>query len=129
MVGLNGLLCFAVVGSLLFASHLVAVQRNLVSSMFGDGIETPAHDGRYNILLLGGDSGSDRVGLRPASTRDGLPLIGHVPGKGNVFLATGHGPYGLHLGPYSAKLVADWMGGRQAEPDGHLFRAGRFLSG
>ncbi len=67
MVGLNGLLCFAVVGSLLFASHLVAVQRNLVSSMFGDGIETPAHDGRYNILLLGGDSGSDRVGLRPDS--------------------------------------------------------------
>jgi polyisoprenyl-teichoic acid--peptidoglycan teichoic acid transferase len=67
MVGLNGVLCFAVVGSLLFASHLVAVQRNLVSSMFGDGIETPAHDGRYNILLLGGDSGSDRVGLRPDS--------------------------------------------------------------
>jgi len=67
MVGLNGLLCFAVVGSLLFASHLVAVQRNLVSSMFGDGIETPAHDGRYNILLLGGDSGADRVGLRPDS--------------------------------------------------------------
>jgi LCP family protein required for cell wall assembly len=67
MVGLNGVLCFAVVGSLLFASHLVAVQRGLVSTMFGDGIETPAHDGRYNVLLLGGDSGKDRVGLRPDS--------------------------------------------------------------
>jgi LCP family protein required for cell wall assembly len=67
MVGLNGVLCFAVVGSLLFASHLVAVQRNLVSTMFGDGIKTPAHDGRYNVLLLGGDSGKDRVGLRPDS--------------------------------------------------------------
>jgi LCP family protein required for cell wall assembly len=67
MVGLNGVLCFAVAGSLLFASHLVAVQRGFISAMFGDGTATSAHDGRYNILLLGGDSGADRWGLRPDS--------------------------------------------------------------
>ena len=67
MVGLNGLLCFSVAGTLLFASHLVAVQRGFVSSMFGDGEATAAHHGRYNVLLLGGDSGSDRWGLRPDS--------------------------------------------------------------
>ncbi len=67
MVGLNGLLCFSVAGSLLFASHLVAVQRGFVSAMFGDGVATAAHHGRYNVLLLGGDSGKDRWGLRPDS--------------------------------------------------------------
>jgi LCP family protein required for cell wall assembly len=35
--------------------------------MFGSGTVTDAHDGRYNVLLLGGDSGADRVGLRPDS--------------------------------------------------------------
>jgi LCP family protein required for cell wall assembly len=35
--------------------------------MFGDGHATAAHAGRYNVLLLGGDSGKDRWGLRPDS--------------------------------------------------------------
>ena len=35
--------------------------------MFGDGTATRRHHGRYNVLLLGGDSGSDRWGLRPDS--------------------------------------------------------------
>ncbi|NUR09796.1 MAG: LCP family protein [Nocardioidaceae bacterium] len=67
MVGLNGVLCFAVAGSLLFASHVVAVQRGFITAMFGDGKATAAHQGRYNVLLLGGDSGKDRWGLRPDS--------------------------------------------------------------
>ncbi len=67
VVGLNGLLCFSVAGSLLFASHVVAVQRDLISSMFGAGKVTEATHGRYNVLLLGGDSGADRWGLRPDS--------------------------------------------------------------
>ena len=67
MVGLNGVLCFAVAGSLLFASHLVAVQRGFIETMFGSGPVSAAHQGRYNVLLLGGDSGADRWGLRPDS--------------------------------------------------------------
>ena len=67
VVGLNGVLCFAVAGALLFASHMVAVQRGFITAMFGDGVATAAHQGRYNVLLLGGDSGSDRWGLRPDS--------------------------------------------------------------
>jgi LCP family protein required for cell wall assembly len=67
VVGLNGLLCFSVAGGLLFASHMVAVQRDFVATMFGDGAASDATDGRYNVLLLGGDSGDDRVGLRPDS--------------------------------------------------------------
>ena len=67
MVGLNGFLCFSVAGTLLFASHVVAVQRDFITAMFGDGVVSGAHHGRYNVLLLGGDSGADRWGLRPDS--------------------------------------------------------------
>jgi polyisoprenyl-teichoic acid--peptidoglycan teichoic acid transferase len=67
MVGINGVLCFSVAGSLLFASHVVSVQKDFLSDMFGNGTVTSAHAGRYNVLLLGGDSGADRWGLRPDS--------------------------------------------------------------
>jgi polyisoprenyl-teichoic acid--peptidoglycan teichoic acid transferase len=66
-VGVNGLLCFAVAGSMLFGAHLVGVQRDFVIALFGDGEVSEAHDGRYNVLLLGGDSGAGRWGLRPDS--------------------------------------------------------------
>lgn len=67
VVGVNGLLCFSVAGSLLFGAHVVGVQRDLMITMFGDGAVVAAKDGRYNVLLLGGDAGAGRVGLRPDS--------------------------------------------------------------
>jgi polyisoprenyl-teichoic acid--peptidoglycan teichoic acid transferase len=67
VVGLNGLLVFAVAGSLLFASHLVAVQRGFILAMFGDGVASAAEHGRYNVLLVGGDKGEGRWGLRTDS--------------------------------------------------------------
>ncbi len=67
MVGINGVLCFAVAGTLLFASHVVGVQKDFMGAMFTNGAAVDAHAGRYNVLLLGGDSGSDRWGLRPDS--------------------------------------------------------------
>jgi D-amino-acid dehydrogenase len=57
-----------------------------------------------------------RVGLRPA-TPDGLPVLGGVPGVEGAYLATGHGPTGLQLGPYSAKLVAERVRGEAPEDD------------
>ena len=67
VVGLNGVLSLSVAGALLFGAHLVTVQRDFIITMFGDGEATSAHDGRYNVLLLGGDSGAGRWGLRPDS--------------------------------------------------------------
>jgi polyisoprenyl-teichoic acid--peptidoglycan teichoic acid transferase len=67
MVGINGLLCFSVAGSLLFASHLVNVHKDWLLATFSSGPASKAHDGRFNVLLLGGDSGADRWGLRPDS--------------------------------------------------------------
>jgi len=46
-----------------------------------------------------------RIGLRPLSA-DGLPYLGRIPGHDGLVLATGHGPSGLQLGPYSGKVAA-----------------------
>ena len=51
-------------------------------------------------------SGEIRVGLRPASA-DGRPILGAVRGIANLWVATGHGPVGLQLGPYSGKMIAE----------------------
>ena len=67
VVGVNGLLCFSVAGTLLFGAHLVGVQRDFIVTMFGDSTVVGAHDGRFNVLLMGGDSGAGRWGLRPDS--------------------------------------------------------------
>jgi len=67
VVGVNGVLVFVVAGSLLFASHIVAVQRDFIIAMFGDGTKSAAEDGRYNVLLIGGDEGAGRWGLRTDS--------------------------------------------------------------
>jgi LCP family protein required for cell wall assembly len=67
MFSLNSAVCVVASGALLFASHVVAVQKDFIDFMFGDGQVSNAVDGRYNILLLGGDSGQTRVGLRPDS--------------------------------------------------------------
>lgn len=66
-VGVNGLLSLSVAGALLFGAHLVGVQRDLMLTMFGSGEVSGAHHGRFNVLLLGGDSGAGRWGLRPDS--------------------------------------------------------------
>ena len=64
---LNGATVFVVAGSLLFASHLVSVQRGFIIAMFGDGAASAAEHGRYNVLLVGGDRGKGRFGQRPDS--------------------------------------------------------------
>jgi D-amino-acid dehydrogenase len=66
-----------------------------------------------------------RVGLRPF-TADTLPVLGPVPGVAGVFLVTGHGPTGLTLGPYSGKLVAGQMLGKDSEFDLTPFSVTRF---
>ncbi len=67
VVGLNGALCFSVAGALLFGAHLVGVQRSFIVTMFSGDTVHGAHDGRYNVLLVGGDSGAGRWGLRTDS--------------------------------------------------------------
>jgi len=67
VVGLNGILCLSVAGALLFGAHLVGVQRSFILTMFSGDTVHGANDGRYNVLLVGGDSGAGRWGLRTDS--------------------------------------------------------------
>jgi D-hydroxyproline dehydrogenase subunit beta len=55
-----------------------------------------------------------RACARPQSV-DGRPLIGRVPGRRDLYVCAGHGPWGISTGPASARLVADLILGR--EPD------------
>ena len=50
-----------------WAGATVGTARAAMSSVFGSGQAVGAVDGRYNILLLGGDSGAGRIGMRPDS--------------------------------------------------------------
>lgn len=67
VTAVNGVLCFVVAGSLLFAANVLAAQNHLIGTVFASEEVADASDGRYNVLLLGGDSGSDREGMRPDS--------------------------------------------------------------
>lgn len=66
-----------------------------------------------------------RVGLRPVSA-DTLPVLGSVPGVDGIFLATGHGATGITLGPYSGRLIADAVQGREPPMDLEPYRVTRF---
>ncbi len=56
---------------------------------------------------------------RPLSL-DGRPLLGAVPGMDGLYLAAGHGPWGISTGAASARLVADLVLGRRSSPPAEL---------
>ncbi|MFW5939422.1 MAG: NAD(P)/FAD-dependent oxidoreductase [Halolamina sp.] len=66
-----------------------------------------------------------RVGLRPASP-DGLPILGPVPNVDGAYVATGHGPTGLTLGPFSGAVIAGLVEGQEPDVDLSAFDPGRF---
>ncbi len=64
---LNLGLVIAVVGGLIASASIVSAQRDLMSAVFAGGGDHQVASGRYNVLLLGGDAGKGRTGLRPDS--------------------------------------------------------------
>jgi glycine/D-amino acid oxidase-like deaminating enzyme len=63
--------------------------------------------------------GAYRVCARPLSI-DGRPLVGRVPGIDGLWVAAGHGPWGISTGPASGRLIADLVEGRVAAPPAAL---------
>jgi D-hydroxyproline dehydrogenase subunit beta len=59
--------------------------------------------------------GPHRVCARPQSV-DGRPLVGRVPELDGLWVAAGHGPWGISTGPASGRLVADLLDGRVSGP-------------
>ena len=57
-----------------------------------------------------------RACARPMS-RDGRPIVGAIPWIEGLFVASGHGPWGISTGPASARQLADLVLGREAGID------------
>lgn len=80
-----------------YAAYLTGVGRDALGGVFaGGGIEQPI-DGRYTILLLGGDAGDDRIGLRP----DSMTLLSIDAASGAVSMI------GIPRNLYNAPFVED----------------------
>ena len=82
------------------------------------------HGARFVPAIAGAVVGRVRACGRPLSF-DGRPLVGRVPGTDGLWIAAGHGPWGISTGPASARQVADAiLGDPAALPD--ATDAGRF---
>jgi LCP family protein required for cell wall assembly len=68
-IALAGLVTASVMATsaISWAGNTAGVSAGALGSIFNQGGYTSPVDGRYNIMLLGADSGSDRFGLRPDS--------------------------------------------------------------
>jgi glycine/D-amino acid oxidase-like deaminating enzyme len=66
---------------------------------------------RFLPGLVGAETLAVRACPRPQSL-DGRPLLGPLGGIEGLHVASGHGPWGISLGPGSAALVADAILGR-----------------
>jgi len=67
IAGFATVLMFAVTGVAGYGAYVATTASGFLSSVFVAGPSEPPANGRYNILLLGGDAGPDRDGLRPDS--------------------------------------------------------------
>ena len=74
-----------------------------------------AHGSTFVPAIAGARLGASRACARPLSF-DGRPLIGRVPGFDDLWIAAGHGPWGISTGPASGRLLADLVLGRLAAP-------------
>lgn len=60
-------LCLGLIGGSLAAANTLRAAGSFIDTVFAGGGQTHAKEGRFNILLIGGDAGADRVGLRADS--------------------------------------------------------------
>ena len=67
LTGVTAALLVVTSGGLVYAASSVGAGRDAMNALFQGDEALGAVKGRYNILLLGADSGRDRVGTRPDS--------------------------------------------------------------
>ena len=56
-----------------------------------------------------------RACARPQSF-DGRPLVGEIPGQEGLWVAAGHGPWGISTGPATARIAVDALLGKAEVP-------------
>jgi len=69
---------------------------------------------RFLPALEGVEPRGMRACARPSS-EDGRPLLGPLPEAEGLAIVSGHGAWGITLGPASSRLVADQLLGRRVE--------------
>lgn len=67
VAGLSVVALATVSGTAAYAAVSAGAGMDLLDTVFAEGPSQPPIDGKYNILLLGGDAGPDRQGMRPDS--------------------------------------------------------------
>lgn len=67
VAALSVVLMVLVSGTAAYGAYIATTASGFLSSVFVAGPSEPPSNGRYNILLLGGDAGPDRDGMRPDS--------------------------------------------------------------
>jgi D-amino-acid dehydrogenase len=96
-----------------------------------DATPTPVQLGRVlpaaRDLFPLGDAVEDKpwMGARPCFA-DSRPVIGRAPGQPGLWLAYGHGHWGLTLGPATGRLIAEMMTGAIPFCDPAPYGAERF---
>jgi len=65
------------------------------------------------------------AGLRPVAP-DGMPVVGQLPGRGNLYVATGYSMLGITLGLPLGEALAAVIAGGEADPELAPLSPGRF---
>jgi LCP family protein required for cell wall assembly len=94
VIAMAGLI--VVVGTAGYGVVVAGAARGVLVDVFGGGHYAEPIDGRYNIMLLGGDAGPDRIGLRPDSIS--VVSIDAASGAATIIGI----PRNLALSPFSA---------------------------
>lgn len=95
-------------GTAAYGSAVAGSARGALGDILADSAPVAPVDGRYNIMLLGGDAGPDRQGLRP----DSMSIVSIDASTGKA--VTVGLPRDLNPVPFSAKSPL-----RTAYPDGY----------
>jgi D-amino-acid dehydrogenase len=104
--------------------ELSGINERLVS----DRISAIRHSAeRYLTLSAEEVTGIEWVGMRPLAP-DGLPVMGSLPARPNVFVATGHGMLGVTTALTTARLMSDLIVRGSASANLSAFDPGRFAS-
>lgn len=82
--GVNLAIVTSVVCGTSLTARLLTVQQDVVTKVFTATKTTQPLQGRYNILLIGSDSGADRIGVRP----DSLTVVSIDASSGRTVLVS-----------------------------------------
>lgn len=111
LTGVLAVLLLVLPGGMTYAAANIRAARATLGAVLQGGSAAEASHGRYNILLLGGDSGTGRVGTRPDSIQ--LASVNADTGR-TVIFGFSRETEGIRFRPGStmAKLLPDgWVCG------------------